>query len=152
MRQVIFMVGPTGCGKTTFRKKNLPHLPCVSPDDFIVGRWTSTKAGLAWGYAKKVVAQLLLEKVSFVLDAQFVDDKTRNDWRRRIELCAGYRAVGIIFNTPWRQIRKNQSKRGDRGLYGKVPLAVQVSAYRRFRADIEQDPTLGFAQSYLAPY
>lgn len=152
MRQVIFMVGPTGCGKTTFRKKHLPHLPCVSPDDFIVGKWTPDKASLAWKYSKKVVTQLLQEKVQFVLDAQFVDSKTRNDWRRWIETHKGYRAVGLIFNTQWKQIRKNQSKRGDRGLYGKVPLAVQVSAYRRFRADIEQDPTLGFTQSYLAPY
>lgn len=149
MRQVIFMIGPTGCGKTTFRKKNLSHLPCVSPDDFIVGKWTHTKASLAWGYAKKVAVQLLKEKTSFVLDAQFVDGKTRNEWRRWIETHRGYKAVGVIFNTPWNQIQKNQSKRGNRGLYGKIPLAVQTAAYRRFVSSLKKDPTLGFAKSYL---
>jgi predicted kinase len=150
MPHVFFMVGPTGCGKTTFRKKHFPQFPCVSPDDFIIGKWTPTKARLAWEYARKITRELMSENVSFVLDAQFVNDKTRNQWRRWVEK-KGYGATGVIFNTSWKQIQKNQRQRGDRCLYGKIPRNVQLNAYRTFRAALEKDPNLGFSVVITIP-
>jgi len=126
---MVMLVGPTGCGKSTFRKKHLAGLPCVSPDDFIVGAWTAKKAAHAWQHARNMAIELLAEKKSFVADAQFLDPAVRAEWR---SLANGFdfRVRAFAFDTPWKQLRENQQARGARGFYGLIPHKVQLRSYQ----------------------
>lgn len=138
---LIMMAGPTGSGKTTFRKKYLNDLPCVSPDDFIVGKWTQAKARLAWQYAEKVAHLFFSNREQFVVDAQFVTTRSRNEWVK-FARNFNYKVHVVCFNTPWRQLLKNHKARGIRGTglaaYGKIPLPVIRDFYNKFKA---QDPS-----------
>jgi predicted kinase len=126
------LIGPTGSGKSTYRKKYLSHLACVSPDDYVAGRWTFGKANLAWKHASQMALELFTSKEPFVVDAQFVDGKTRRRWARMAK-SQGYEVEAIVFDTPWNQLLKNQKKRGSRGVYGRIPFMVVRSAHRRFK-------------------
>jgi predicted kinase len=132
MKSLIMMVGPTGCGKTMFRKKYFDDVPCISPDDFILGKWTPIKARYAWSYASQVGHILLAEGSPIVLDAQFINPSTRNEWVK-MSRAYGYKTFAICFNTPWRQLLKNHRNRGDRGLYGKVPFDVIRASHAKFK-------------------
>jgi len=134
------MAGPTGCGKTTFRKKYLSHLPCISPDDFIVGKWTQPKARLAWSYAERLAGILFAERNPFVVDAQFVNPRARNDWVK-LARSFGYKIHIVCFNTPWQQLLKNHKIRGERGIglaaYGRIPLPVIRQYYNKFKLSMQ---------------
>jgi predicted kinase len=125
------LIGPTGCGKTTYRKQHLADIPCVSPDDFIVGRWTSEKAKLAWMHAENMAAQLMQEGEDLVVDAQFINQSTRNAWMTHARSFK-YEIYGICFKTPYDQLLKNHETRGSRGNYGCVPLKVIGHSSRSF--------------------
>ncbi len=133
---MILLMGPTGCGKTTYRKKHYRDLPCISPDDFIRGQWTPKKASLCWALARGLAVELLQEGQSFVMDAQFTEEALREEWCR---LAHGFEfdVVAVVMHTPWRQLQKNQKKRGSRGLYGTIPYAVLLRNYQTFRDQIK---------------
>ena len=135
---MIMLIGPTGCGKSTFRKNNLAKLPCVSPDDFVIGKRTNVKVSYAWQHARNMAIELMKERHSFVADAQFIDTAVRNEWKS-LARGFGFDSVGVAFNTTWEQLQKNQQARGARGLYGKVPVSVQKSAYQRMKAQLDHD-------------
>lgn len=139
-KSFVMMVGPTGCGKTTFREKNLPALACVCPDSFIIGPWTPEKVKLAWGYAETMAEILFKEGKSFIFDAQFVNENARRRWQETAR-SKGFTPVGFIFDTPWEQIQENQKNRGSRGTYGAVPMTVQETAFKAFEAQ-KQSKTL----------
>jgi predicted kinase len=128
---MILLVGPTGCGKSTFRKKYLAQFPCISPDDFIIGRWDSNKAFLAWSHAEKMADLLCRERKSFLVDAQFITPDSRNKWTK-IARGHGLGIVAICFKTPWDQILANHKKRGNRNGYGKIPLDVIRTSHEKF--------------------
>jgi len=128
---MILLVGPTGCGKSTFRKKHLSQFPCISPDDFIVGRWDSNKAFAAWSYAERVAKIFFGYSQSFIVDAQFISPDSRNKWVKMAR-SAGFQTVAVRFVTPWKQLMANHKKRGDRGGYGRVPLDVISASYEKF--------------------
>lgn len=132
---MILLVGPTGCGKSTFRKKYLSHIPCISPDDFIVGRWSPQKTYAAWLYAAKVAESFLRENDSFLVDAQFVNPTIRNEWVKKAR-AHKFQVFAICFRTPWTQIVKNHEKRGDRGGYGTIPADVIRSMFEKFERSI----------------
>lgn len=129
MSTMVMLIGPTGCGKSTFRKKHLAGLPCVSPDDFVVGKWSAKKAAHAWQHARNMAIELLMEKQSFVVDAQFLDYNVRSEW---LALAKGFGFVprAFCFDTSWKQLRKNQQARGARGLYGTIPIDVQRQNFK----------------------
>lgn len=128
---MVLLVGPTGCGKSTFRRKYLSQLPCISPDDFIVGRWDPNKAFMAWSYAERMAVILCSEGKSFLVDAQFISPDSRNKWTK-IARAHGFGVMAICFKTPWNQILANHKKRGDRNGYGKVPLDVIRISHEKF--------------------
>jgi predicted kinase len=132
---MVMLVGPTGCGKSTFRKKHLAHLPCVSPDDFVVGKWTAKKATHAWQHARNQAIELMAEQQSFVADAQFLDPAVRAEW---LAIASGFkfRAHAFCFNTAWKQLRQNQKARGARGLYGTIPIDVQRRSYQLMKTQL----------------
>lgn len=134
-KTMVLLVGPTGSGKSTFRKEHLSDWPCISPDAFIVGRWTPVKCGSAWTHAHETALEMLKDGDSFCVDAQFVDPATRKQW---ITLAKGFgfRTVGLIFITPWRQLLKNQAARGSRGHYGTIPFKVQRARYQEFKKQL----------------
>lgn len=136
---MIMLVGPTGCGKTTFRKKHLTTYACISPDDFICGGWTSDKGEMAWAYANKVAELFLSEGESFIVDAQFVSADIRKNWVNRAR-GFDYKVVAVCLSTTWRQILKNHKKRGDRGGYGIVPSQVIKESYSKFETDMANPP------------
>lgn len=129
MSTMVMLIGPTGCGKSTFRRKHLVHLPCVSPDDFIVGKWTSKKAQHAWQHARNMAIELMVERQDFVADAQFIDPAVRAEW---IQIANGFqfKTRAFAFDTPWKQLRLNQQARGARGFYGLIPYKVQLRSYQ----------------------
>lgn len=129
------LIGPTGCGKSTFRRKHLSGLPCVSPDDFIVGKWTAKKAVHAWQHARNLAIEMMVEKQSFVADAQFLDPAVRAEWKA---LASGFdfRVRAFAFDTPWKQLRENQQARGARGFYGTIPVKVQRRSYQLMRQQL----------------
>jgi predicted kinase len=130
----------------------MQDIPCISPDDFIVGQWTGKKAGLAWEYASSVAAELFKEGVHFVVDAQFVNSDTREEWQIKAK-DNGYECVAVIFDTPWEQIQKNQAERGKRGLYGEIPLVVQETAFAGFRRQVADNSILnGFVDYMIIPW
>lgn len=137
------LVGPTGCGKTTFRKNYLSNVPCISPDDFIVGKWSVQKARLAWQYAENVARMFFANNESFVVDAQFVTSSSRNEWVK-FARNFGYKVHAVCFNTPWRQLLKNHKDRGARGIglaaYGKIPLPIIRNFYNKFKISM-RDPS-----------
>ena len=135
---MVMLIGPTGCGKSTFRKNNLAKLPCVSPDDFVVGRWSPKKAAHAWQHARNMAIELLSERQTFVADAQFLDPSLRHEWQA-LARGFGFDRVGVAFNTSWRQLRRNQKARGARGLYGEIPLEVQKDAYQKMKDQLDTD-------------
>lgn len=147
MSTMVMLIGPTGCGKSTFRKKYLSHLPCVSPDDFIVGKWSPKKAAHAWQHARNMAIELLVEDQSFVADAQFLDPKVRAEWTR-IARGFSFKCRAFMFDTSWKQLRKNQKDRGERGLYGEIPFAVQRQSFQLMKAllrgrNLESDKKAG---------
>lgn len=135
MKFMVMLVGPTGCGKSTFRKRRLSHLPCVSPDDFIVGRWSPKKAVHAWRHARNMAVELMGEQQSFVADAQFIDPAVRAEWLA-LARAFGFLTRGYAFNTPWKQLRENQQARGARGFYGTIPYKVQLRNYQLFKRQL----------------
>jgi predicted kinase len=139
-KSFVMLVGPTGCGKTTFRTSRLSSLSCVNPDSYIVGPWTGEKAGLAWEFAAVISDVLFKEGKSFVFDAQFVNEWTRRQWQV-VARSHGYKPVGFIFDTPWEQIQVNQKQRGARGTYGEIPIPKQEAFYKSFRDQVN-DKTL----------
>jgi predicted kinase len=151
-KRLIILVGPTGCGKSTYRFKYLKDIPCVSPDDFIVGRWSGSKVGLAWEYAAKVADDLFKGGVQFVMDAQFVNPATRAEWQKKAK-DHGYECAAIIFDTPWKQIQENQARRGKRGLYGEIPLSVQEEKFKQFTSQMADKSILaGFDDYMIVPW
>ena len=132
---MILLVGPIGCGKSTFRKKYLGQFPCISPDDFIIGRWSPDKVFLAWNYAEKVANLILRSGQSFVVDAQFVSSSVRNQWVKMARLHQ-FGVVALCFRTPWVQIVANHNKRGERGGYGKIPIDVVQASHDKFLKSI----------------
>ncbi len=134
------LIGPTGCGKTTYRKANskLAGLPCVSPDDFIVGKWTPAKAQLAWSFAEKMAKELMGENTEFVVDAQFINGDTRRRWRNMARHF-DYDVTATVFKTPWKQLLKNHKQRGNRGNYGSIPFVVIRNAHNSFQRLIEDE-------------
>lgn len=128
------MVGPTGSGKTTYRKWALGLAPCISPDDFIVGKWTPAKASSSWAHARNTFIEMLKtqEAPEIIVDAQFVSGDTRREWVG-IARGFGYFTEGKLFDTSFRQIQENQRKRGNRGGYGTIPYEVLLKSYRSFR-------------------
>lgn len=128
---MVLLVGPTGCGKSTFRKKYLDQFPCISPDDFVVGRWDSYKAFLAWSHAEKMAELMLRSGQSFLVDAQFITPDSRNKWTKMAR-AYNFSVVAICFKTPWNQLLTNHKKRGNRGGYGKIPLDVILTSYEKF--------------------
>ena len=135
MSTMVMLVGPTGCGKSTFRQKHLAGLPCVSPDDFIVGQWTAKKAAHAWQCARNMAIELLIEKQSFVVDAQFLDPAVRAEWMS-LAIGFGYKTHVFVFDTTWTQLRKNQQSRGARGHYGLIPHKVQRRSYQLMKQQL----------------
>lgn len=131
---VVFMVGPTGSGKTTYRRRRFGLEPCISPDDFIVGKWTPGKTASAWAHARNTFIEILKanELRVILVDAQFVNADTRMEWVG-IARGFGYETRALIFDTSFRQIQANQRKRGNRGGYGTLPYAVVLKQYRSFR-------------------
>jgi predicted kinase len=131
-KQFAMLIGPSGSGKSTYRKKFLSDLPCISPDDFIRGKWTPKKCSLAWEFSQALALQLFSEGTSFCVDAQFLDPEVRRFW---VSLAKGfgYRTHGVVFDTPLRQLFKNQKARGDRGGYGLIPREVVLQGHRSFR-------------------
>ena len=127
-RTMVMLIGPTGCGKTTFRKKYLTTLACISPDDFISGGWTSDKRALAWGHAGRMAELFFRDEESFVVDAQFVTADLRNEWVKKAKR-HDYKVVAVCLLTSWSQILKNHEKRGDRGGYGIIPREVIKESY-----------------------
>lgn len=130
-KTMILLVGPTGCGKSTFRKKHLAKFPCISPDDFIVGRWNPDKASAAWFYAEKMARFMFDEEQSFVVDAQFITPDSRNKWVKMAR-ARGFKIMAVRFDTPWTQILTNHKKRGDRGGYGRIPVDVIQTSHEKF--------------------
>jgi protein phosphatase len=128
---MILLVGPTGCGKSTFRKKYLAQFPCISPDDFIVGRWDPNKTFAAWCYAERVAKIFFGYNQSFIVDAQFVSPDARNKWVKMAR-SFGFETVAIRFVTPWNQLMVNHKKRGDRGGYGRIPPEAISASYEKF--------------------
>ena len=132
MSQMIMLVGPTGCGKTTYRKKHLYGIPCVSPDDFVVGKWTPNKCGLAWRHAEDMTRALLRGKEPFVVDAQFLDRGPRRSWLRLAQK-AGFTVHAVVFQIGWRNLLCNHKIRGNRAGYGVVPFRVIQAAYKQHK-------------------
>jgi predicted kinase len=135
-KSFVMLVGPTGCGKTTFREQNLSALACVCPDSFIIGPWTPKKVSMAWDYAEGMSNILFQEGTSFLFDAQFVKESTRRYWQEKARR-NGFAPGAFIFDTPWEQIQQNQAARGTRGTYGMVPLCVQETNFSSFRTQKE---------------
>jgi predicted kinase len=142
MSTMVMLIGPTGCGKSTFRKKHLAGLPCVSPDDFVVGKWSAKKAAHAWQHARNMAIELLLEKQSFVVDAQFLDPAVRAEWQH-LALGFGFETRGVVFDTSWTQLRQNQKARGARGHYGLIPYKVQLRSYQLMRQQLAKLKAIG---------
>ena len=145
MPVMTLMVGPTGCGKTTWRRKHLNGTPCVSPDDLILGKFTPRKCSHAWAHARQQALEMLSEEESFAVDAQFIDRKARRDW---VNMARGYGYTVrlVVFLTPWRQLLKNHKRRGTRGGYGKVPYSVILRNYQEF---VRQ---LGEGGAFIGPW
>jgi predicted kinase len=151
-KRLILLVGPTGCGKSTYRYTYMKDIPCISPDDFIVGQWTGKKAGLAWEHASNVAVELFKEGVHFAVDAQFVNPTTRAEWQKKAQ-DNGYECVAVIFDTPWAQLQQNQVTRGKRGLYGEIPLSVQEAAFENFSRQVSDNSILsGFVDYMVVPW
>lgn len=129
-KQFAMLIGPSGSGKSTYRKHFLEALPCISPDDFIRGKWTPKKCSLAWDFSQNLAIQLFLEGTSFCVDAQFLDPEVRRFW---LSLAGGfgYRTHGVVFDTPLKQLFKNQKARGDRGGYGVIPREVVLEGRKK---------------------
>lgn len=141
MSEMYVTIGVTGSGKSTFRRKSLSHLPCVSPDDFIVGLWNMQKASSAWNHARNTAIELMKEGNPFLLDGQFTEYGIRSEWAK-LARGFGYTSHALIFDTPWRQLLKNQRARGNRGFYGLIPHGVVLKNYQMFR-DQKKAGTLG---------
>lgn len=135
-KSFVMMVGPTGCGKTTFREKNMASLACVCPDSFIIGPWSPQKVSMAWDYAEAMSNILFKEGTSFLFDAQFVKENTRRHWQEKSRR-NGFSPGAFIFDTPWDQIQKNQAARGTRGAYGMVPTHIQETNFNSFKTQKE---------------
>ncbi len=131
------MVGPTGCGKSTYRKRHLSKLPCVSPDDFIIGKFTHRKRFHAWAHAQLMAIDLLEGGESFVMDSQFIDPAVRREWFA-LASGFGYTVRSYVFLTPWQQILRNHKKRGDRGGYGRIPYATILEFYQAFMKQVRE--------------
>lgn len=142
MSTMVMLVGPTGCGKSTFRKQHLAGLPCVSPDDFIVGKWTAKKATHAWQHARNMAIELMVEKKSFVVDAQFLDPAVRAEWQA-LAHGFGFETCAFVFSTSWTQLRKNQQSRGARGDYGLIPHKVQLRSYQLMKQQLAKLKPVG---------
>lgn len=139
MNRMIMLIGPTGSGKTHFRQQHLAKYPCVSPDDFIIGKFSARKRVHAWAHARQMAVEMLIAGEEFVVDSQFIDPALRAEWAH-LAKGWGYSVVGLIFITPWRQLVKNQKARGARGHYGPIPFAVQREAYQTFKAQLDLKP------------
>ena len=135
MSTMVMLIGPTGCGKSTFRKKHLAGLPCVSPDDFIVGKWSPNKAAHAWQHARNMAIELLGERQPFVADAQFLERAVRAEWLR-LAKGFGFKSRAFVFNISWKQLRENQQARGARDFYGEVPTDVQIRSFQLMQEQI----------------
>lgn len=148
MSTMVMVMGPTGCGKSTFRKKHLFDYPCVSPDDFIVGKWTHKKTVHAWQHARNMAIEMLIDGTSFVVDAQFIDPAVRAEWTA---LARGFkfRVRAFAFDTPWKQLRKNQQARGARGFYGVIPFKVQQRSYQLFKQQLKAEVFMN--EGFLRP-
>lgn len=136
MDRMVMLIGPTGSGKTFFRSQHLAALPCVSPDDLIIGKFSARKRASAWAHARNLAIEMMLGHEEFVVDAQFVDPALRYEWTC-LAAGFGYRTLGLVFATPWKQLRKNQQARGARGHYGEIPLSVQKEMYQNFKKEFD---------------
>lgn len=129
---MVMLIGPTGSGKSTLRRDHLAHLPCVCPDDFIVGKFSPRKRVHAWANARQQAIEMLVTGESFVVDSQFVDPDLRREWAC-LAKGFGFSVHAVIMVTPWTQLRKNQKARGARGFYGEIPYAVQREMFTSFK-------------------
>lgn len=136
MPKMIMLVGVTGCGKTTYRKNHYPNVPCISPDDFIIGRYTPRKQSLAWGHAWWTAHEFYKAGEDFLIDAQFVDPDLRSTWVKEAKAW-GFTVEAVVLDTPWNQLLKNHKKRGDRGGYGEVPMDVIRRNFQTFRRTMD---------------
>lgn len=132
MKRFVMLVGVTGSGKSTWRKKHLADLPCISPDDFIRGRWTPRKCAAAWSFARDLAIEMFKEGESFVVDAQFVDPDVRREWLA-LARGFGFMQEGVVFDTSLAQIFRNQKARGTRGGYGLIPRDVVLESFKRLK-------------------